>query len=235
MRHLGIANIASAARAILTGVAIGMLHRPALAAAPSLLIIVAYALDGCDGPLARRCGECSPRGAVIDVLADRAMEGMLLSWFASQRLVPTWMWAGLTARILLADVIRLFALRRGLVSNGEIWVPARWRPLLQSRISRGGYGCAKAVFFSLLALPTGTIQTHYAISALAVTILAWSIVRLCPLLATYRHARCHGHQARLLGERIEAVALAQTTTWLAIADGIIFGTVVVCGMIVGRV
>jgi phosphatidylglycerophosphate synthase len=152
------------------------------------LLLIGLLLDTVDGIVARRRGESSLFGSVLDIAADRTYELVLWVCFADLRLVPTALPLIVLVRTTLTDAVRAVGARQGATpfsqSRGRVG-----RLLVASAWSRTGYSLAKIVAFCGLAfihaasaLPTGTLVSR-AGDALAgpVRIMAWAAVGLCVL------------------------------------------------------
>jgi CDP-diacylglycerol---glycerol-3-phosphate 3-phosphatidyltransferase len=109
-------------------------------------------LDGVDGYVARKLGESSVAGAVVDILADRAVE--LLYWMAFAALG----WVSIAVPMIVAvrgvwvDGLRALALQQGFTAFGQ---SSMMRSpvgvlLVSSRFSRWSYAVLKALAFAAL-------------------------------------------------------------------------------------
>jgi phosphatidylglycerophosphate synthase len=152
------------------------------------LLLLGLLLDTVDGIVARRRGESSLFGSVLDIAADRTYELVLWVCFADLRLVPTALPLIVLVRTTLTDAVRAVGARQGAApfaqSRGRLG-----RFLVASAWSRTGYSMAKIVAFCGLAfihaagdVPTGTLVSRVG-EALAgpVRIVAWTAVMLCVL------------------------------------------------------
>lgn len=150
-------------------------------------IIVVFSLDAFDGVLARWLNSQTLIGSFIDIAADRAVEFIFLQHFVRAGLVPLWFGVAFYCRILMTDACRVLAFGMERVSASGIFLPARLRTLVLSKVSRTAYGALKGVFFGVLLL--GEYRGHTSLSSLERTImfgvLAFSILRASPILFTY--------------------------------------------------
>jgi phosphatidylglycerophosphate synthase len=162
------------------------------------LLLVGLLLDTVDGVVARRRGESSLFGSVLDIAADRIYELVLWVCFADLRLVPTALPLIVLVRTTLTDAVRAVGTRQGAApfvqSRGRLS-----RFLVASAWSRTGYAAAKIVTFCGLAFihaagdfGSDTLVGRFG-DALAepVRIVAWAAVGLCvvrglPVLAAVR-------------------------------------------------
>jgi CDP-diacylglycerol--glycerol-3-phosphate 3-phosphatidyltransferase len=149
------ANLVAISRATLAFLAVAILfHRSDLYLLASAMTIAAILMDGLDGWVARRYGEVSRIGAVIDILTDRIVE--LTYWIASSALgwIPAWVPIVVAVRGLLVDGARAVAFERGLTAFGPTTMMRSkiGTFLVASRESRSAYGIAKTFAFSLMIL-----------------------------------------------------------------------------------
>jgi CDP-diacylglycerol---glycerol-3-phosphate 3-phosphatidyltransferase len=149
------ANSVALTRAILGFIAIAILfHRPGLYFLACVLTLIAILMDGLDGWVARRYGEVSRIGAVIDILTDRIVELTYWIAFAALGWIPAWIPIVVAVRGLLVDGARALAFERGLTAFGPSTMMRSKLGtfLVASRESRSAYGIAKAGAFSLMIL-----------------------------------------------------------------------------------
>lgn len=116
--------------------------------------IVIIWLDGVDGYLARKLGESSASGAVIDILSDRCVELFYWIVFAVLGWVPLWMALLVVLRGIWVDGLRSLALKEGYTAFGSTTLMQHPISILlvSSRFSRWTYAACKAVGFSLIIL-----------------------------------------------------------------------------------
>jgi CDP-diacylglycerol---glycerol-3-phosphate 3-phosphatidyltransferase len=149
------ANAVALTRALLAFFVVGLLYQSReLYVGAFALTVVAIWMDGLDGWVARRFGEVSRFGAVLDILTDRIVELTYWIVFAALGWIPVWIPLVVAARGLLVDGARALAFERGLTAFGSttMMTSALGRLLVSSRASRSVYGVAKALAFSLLIL-----------------------------------------------------------------------------------
>ena len=101
----------SVSRILLTFGLLAALLTPGLAAKLIALavFIVASLTDWLDGMLARRRGELTPLGALLDPIADKVLVLGAFLAFVQLRLVPAWMVLVIMLRELVITRIRLIA------------------------------------------------------------------------------------------------------------------------------
>ena len=147
------ANLVAITRAAFAFLAVAILfHRADLYVLAAVLTIVAILMDGLDGWVARRYGEVSRIGAVIDILTDRIVELTYWIAFAALHLIPAWIPIVVAVRGLLVDGARAVAFERGLTAFGPTTMMRSkvGTFLVASRESRSAYGIAKAAAFTLM-------------------------------------------------------------------------------------
>ncbi len=180
------ANLVAISRATFAFLAIAILfHRPGLYLMACVLTIAAILMDGLDGWVARRYGEVSRIGAVIDILTDRIVELTYWIAFATLGWIPVWMPILVAVRGLLVDGARAVAFERGLTAFGPTTMMRSkiGTFLVASRESRSAYGIAKACAFTLMilayapTLPEAVRPTVLAIGLISV----YAAVALCVL------------------------------------------------------
>lgn len=117
-----------------------------------LLTLVAVAMDGLDGWLARRLGVASDLGAVLDITGDRIVEHVFWIYFTVAGLVSVWVPLVIVSRSFVVDAVRTIALSRGRTPFGERTMQRGRlsRFLVASRAMRSLYGVAKVSAFLLL-------------------------------------------------------------------------------------
>ena len=109
-----LATKLTCARIALTFVIMGLLFLPGREAKAAALgcFLVAAATDWLDGYLARRHGQQTPLGALLDPIADKMLVLGLFLAFVQLRLVPAWMVLLIALREFLITGVRLFAASR---------------------------------------------------------------------------------------------------------------------------
>jgi CDP-diacylglycerol--glycerol-3-phosphate 3-phosphatidyltransferase len=107
------------------------------------VFVAAMATDQVDGWLARRQGQTSALGSVLDPVADKVLVLAMLIMVVGTGAFPSWMVALIVARELLVSGLRLAAIERGVV------IPARdlgklktWAQAVAAAI--GGFAAAGA-------------------------------------------------------------------------------------------
>jgi len=115
------------------------------------LLFIALMFDSLDGIVARRTGNVSLSGSVLDIAADRMYELVLWVSFADLKLIPVSIPLIVISRTTLTDAIRSLGVRDGKAPFeqhgtrlGAFIVGSRWMRLI--------YGLAKIVSFCGLTL-----------------------------------------------------------------------------------
>jgi CDP-diacylglycerol---glycerol-3-phosphate 3-phosphatidyltransferase len=152
------------------------------------LLFVGLMLDTVDGMVARKTGQTSLFGSVLDIAADRTYELVLWLCFADLRLIPLAIPLIVIARTTLTDAFRSIGIRQGTAPFAQHRT-ALGRFLVGSTFMRVGYSIAKTTTFCGLALAQAfggfPAATKYAglvppmTTALRVT--AWMAVIFCVL------------------------------------------------------
>jgi len=107
----------SVLRILLTFLIMALLFLPGWVAKSAALasFLLAALTDWLDGYLARRWGQTSPMGALLDPIADKVLVLGTLLAFVQLALVPAWMVLVIALREFLITGVRLFAASRGIV------------------------------------------------------------------------------------------------------------------------
>jgi CDP-diacylglycerol---glycerol-3-phosphate 3-phosphatidyltransferase len=148
-----MANLITLSRFLLLFMLVGMtyLAPPAWQLLDAPLLILIIALDGVDGYVARKLGEASVFGSVLDIAVDRVVENVLWIVLADLGLAPVWVALVFITRSLLVDSIRAQGTARGMAPFAMIR-SSLGRFLVAGRFMRGFYGTIKAITFAWLLL-----------------------------------------------------------------------------------
>ncbi len=122
------------------------------------LFVAASATDVADGWVARRRGQCTDFGALIDPIADKALIATALICLSALHLVPWWATVIILAREVAVTALRLTVLRLGVI-------PA----------SRGGK-VKTATQTTLVVLSLAMPGSSQAISAAVAATVLWTVV-----------------------------------------------------------
>jgi len=180
------ANLVAITRAAFAFLAVAILfHRRDLYLLAAVLTIVSILMDGLDGWVARRYGEVSRIGAVIDILTDRIVELTYWIAFAALHWIPAWIPIVVAVRGLLVDGARALAFERGLTAFGPTTMMRSkiGSFLVASRESRSAYGISKAAAFTLMILAYAPVLPEAARSVVLTVALVcvYLAVLLCIL------------------------------------------------------
>jgi CDP-diacylglycerol---glycerol-3-phosphate 3-phosphatidyltransferase len=153
---IGAANLVSLLRMVASYGVVAMLFQPQ-AEVYNLAFVLTIAViwaDGLDGFLARKLGECSPVGALVDILSDRVVEQVFWVGFAVLGWIPLWVPLVAITRGVWVDGLRSLALKEGETAFGSTSMMKTWWGVLlvSSRFSRWTYAVTKALAFALLIL-----------------------------------------------------------------------------------
>lgn len=180
-----LANIITLSRIPVLVLIILLLYQPTatprLIAAP--LIILLIVMDSFDGVIARKRGETSVLGSVLDIAADRAVEYVMWVVFAHLCLISVVFPLIVLLRGTFVDAVRAVAPSKGL-SPFEMMRSSVGRFLVKSPWLRTSFAVVKAVAFFFLALTHGL--SAVGSSALATVnviaqVCAWLALLLCLL------------------------------------------------------
>lgn len=188
-----MANFISIFRIFVALLAVYLLFVPSTIAYATafVLTIIAFALDGVDGYVARKLHEESELGSVLDIMGDRIVEASfwiafaILGYLAGDNLALNAMFPIVCiARAFTTDSIRSVALSKGYTAFGEktMQSSAIGRFICASRFMRISYAVAKVMAFIILILAnTPGMEVYSFTPALNTTgiVLAWLAIIFC--------------------------------------------------------
>jgi len=195
-----LANAITLSRLAILAATVGLLYsgQPALLWLALALTIFNIVLDGVDGQVARRRGEVSPLGSVLDIAIDRVVENVYWVAFVGLGLIPVWIALVVVARGILTDAVRGFALSKGDTAFGMMRSPLG-HALVSGRFMRGFYGLAKTVAFAAVialyalerssigaAAPAWLPAAQALVGAWVLLTVALTVVRGVPVLVEAR-------------------------------------------------
>ena len=159
---------------------------PTLRLAGVALLFVGLMLDTVDGMVARRTGQTSLFGSVLDIAADRTYELVLWVCFADLRMIPVAIPLIIIARTTLTDAFRSIGVGQGTAPFAQHRT-ALGRFLVGSTWMRTGYAVTKTTTFCGLALaqafggfPHATPLARAVPSMMmALQVTAWLAVAFC--------------------------------------------------------
>ena len=140
------------------------------------VLLLGLLLDTVDGIVARRRGEASLLGSVLDIAADRAYELVVWVSFAAIGMVPVAVPIIVIVRTSLTDALRSVGVAGGIAPLAQ-HRPGLGRFLVSSAWARIAYSTAKIMAFMGLALLEalpGAAWLHAPVEG-----IAWIAVALC--------------------------------------------------------
>ncbi len=158
------------------------------------LLFLGLMLDTVDGVVARRTGQTSLFGSVLDIAADRAYEMVLWVFFAHLGMIPLVIPLVVIGRTTLTDALRSIGVGEGTAPFLQHRSPVG-KFLVGSPVMRTGYAVTKVVTFcglalvlALRALPAGArgadlaVPLHEAFRITAWVALAFCVLRGLPVI-----------------------------------------------------
>jgi phosphatidylglycerophosphate synthase len=156
---------------------------PGLRLAGVVLLFLGLMLDTVDGMVARKRGQSSLFGSVLDIAADRTYELVLWVCFADLGMIPLAIPLIIIARTTLTDALRSIGVGQGTAPFAQHRT-ALGRFLVGSTVMRTGYAVTKVITFCGLSLalalsgyPAWGRSVAPMITGLRVT--AWVAVLFC--------------------------------------------------------
>lgn len=183
------ANIVSVSRIFVAFVAIGLLFNHSTAAYiwAVVLTIVAFAMDGVDGYIARKYNQASEWGSVLDIMGDRIVEASYWIVFAVMGWLNILFPIICIARAFTTDSIRSVALSKGMTAFGDksMQSTAWGKFICASKFMRISYAVAKVAAFVLMIVSyTPHLESNTAeIIRLVAVVLAWFAIIFCVVRA----------------------------------------------------
>jgi CDP-diacylglycerol---glycerol-3-phosphate 3-phosphatidyltransferase len=161
---------------------------PPVQLAGTAVLFAGLLLDTVDGVVARRSGQASLFGGVLDIAADRTYELVLWVGFADLGLIPSWIPLLILVRTTLTDAVRSLGVSGGVAPLDQQASPVG-RFLVSSPMMRIAYSVGKVVTFcglplirALGAVPGGAGSDHLMPVLQAVMVAAlYATVTLCML------------------------------------------------------
>jgi phosphatidylglycerophosphate synthase len=162
------------------------LGTPVVRLAAAGLLLVGLLLDTVDGIVARRMGQTSLFGGVLDIAADRIYELALWISLADLGLVPVAIPLIVVARTSLTDGLRAVGVGQGVpplaqqrTALGRFLVASTWMRTGYS-IAKVGTFCGLMAAFAFAGFPAGsTPQALAEPMTSALRVMAWATVALC--------------------------------------------------------
>lgn len=147
------------------------------------LIMLIFFMDTIDGWVARKRGEASLLGSVLDISTDRTLEYILWVVYAHIGLIPVAVPLIVLTRGVTVDAVRSVGMNSGLSAFDQIKTPLN-RFLVGSRFMRAFYGVVKgaAAAFLTLAIPLVNIDHPWGPPVYAAgLVFTWISVITCLL------------------------------------------------------
>lgn len=188
------ANIVSVTRIFVAFAAIGLLfnHTTTAYIWSVVLTIIAFAMDGVDGYIARKYNQSSEWGSVLDIMGDRIVEASYWIVFAVMGWLNILFPIVCIARAFTTDSIRSVALSKGMTAFGEksMQSTAWGKFICASKFMRISYAVAKVSAFVLLIVayipnfnPNGAGIVRIVAEILAWIAIIFCVVRAIPVVA----------------------------------------------------
>ncbi len=190
-----MANFISLLRIFIAFFAILFLFIPTTWAGVSAIVltIIAFAMDGLDGYIARKFNETSDLGSVLDIMGDRIVE--MSYWIAFSTL--GWLWVIFplicVTRAFVTDSIRSVALAQGYTAFGEKSMQSSkiGNFICASKFMRISYAVAKVLaFITIIASHIPGYELYPATEVLQKTglwlasiAIIFCVVRALPVVA----------------------------------------------------
>lgn len=185
-----LANIVSVTRIFVAYAAIACLYVQTTWAyiIALVLTIIAFAMDGLDGYLARKLNQSSEWGSVLDILGDRIVEVSYWIIFAVMGWLNIIFPLICVARAFTTDGIRSVALSKGMTAFGDKTMQSTsWGKFIcASRFMRISYAVAKVLAFLLLITvntPGMELWNGTPILHIITMVFAWAAIIFCVVRA----------------------------------------------------
>lgn len=185
-----LANIVSVARIFVAYCAIALLYVQTTWAylLAFILTIIAFAMDGLDGYLARKLNQSSQWGSVLDILGDRIVELSYWTAFAVLGWINIIFPLICIARAFTTDGIRSVALSQGMTAFGDKSMQSTsWGKFIcASRFMRISYAVAKVLAFMLLIVvntPGMEIWNGTPVLHIITMVFVWAAIIFCVVRA----------------------------------------------------
>jgi len=170
---------------LLTTVLILYLGTPTVQLAGVALLFVGLMLDTVDGVVARKTGQTSLFGSVLDIAADRTYELVLWVCFVDLGMIPLAIPLIIIARTAVTDALRSIGVGQGTAPFAQHRT-ALGRFLVGSAWMRTGYSVSKVTTFCGLSLahalagfPGMSDGGGLAAMLMVLRVLAWVAVLFC--------------------------------------------------------
>lgn len=187
------ANIVSISRIFVAFVSLGLLFVNSTSAYIWAIILagIAFSMDAVDGYLARKFGQSSQLGAVLDIMGDRIVEAIFWVTFSALGWLPVIFPIICVTRAFVTDSIRSVALTKGMTPFG-MQTTSWGKFICASKFMKTTYAVAKvAAYIILIFAHSPELAQNIAEPALtAGVILAWIAIIFCIVRAIPVVAEC---------------------------------------------
>lgn len=177
---VNVANLVTVTRVGVGLVSLGLLWLPGDQWRWTAFVLTALVIwgDALDGYLARKFGQSSKFGAMLDIVGDRVVEMAYWIAFSALGWVPVWVPLLFLVRGNFVDAIRSVASEQGYTAFGETTMQksALAKFLVASNFSRFTYAVAKAVAFCLLIAAHTAVCEHTVVPAMAMFLVYFTCV-----------------------------------------------------------
>ena len=187
------ANIVSITRIFIAFASVGLLYVNTTNAYIWAIILagVAFSMDAVDGYLARKFGQASQLGAVLDIMGDRIIEAIYWIAFATLGWLSVIFPIICVTRAFVTDNIRSIALTKGMTPFGMQTTP--WgKYICASKFMKTTYAIAKVAAYIILIfahIPNLAVDVAEPAETIAI-ILAWIAIIFCVVRAIPVVAEC---------------------------------------------
>lgn len=185
-----LANIISIGRVFFAFGAIALLYEKTTWAylIALILTVIAFALDGVDGYVARKLNQSSEFGSVLDIMGDRIVEACYWIAFAVLGWISILFPLVCVVRAFVTDGIRSVALSKGFTAFGAKSMQSSklGNFICSSKFMRISYAVAKVLAFFLLIIvntPGMELWEHTEKLHLITMIFAWAAIIFCVVRA----------------------------------------------------
>ena len=149
-----------------------------------ILTVIAFALDGVDGYVARKFNESSDLGSVLDIMGDRIVEASYWIVFAVMGWISILFPLICVIRAFTTDSLRSVALSKGYTAFGakSMQKSKLGYFICSSKFMRISYAVAKVVaFFFLIIANTPGIEfwSHIGTFHAVTMFFAWAAIMFC--------------------------------------------------------
>ncbi|MDR1168983.1 MAG: CDP-alcohol phosphatidyltransferase family protein [Heliobacteriaceae bacterium] len=178
-----MANLISILRIFIAFWAIGLLFAQSYIWA-LILTIIAFAMDGLDGWVARKLNETSGLGAVLDIMGDRIVEASYWIAFAALGRLSVLFPLICVTRAFVTDSLRSVALSQGYTAFGEKSMQSSKIGyfICSSKFMRISYAVAKVLAFILLIAAQIYPVLYIPALTFACAAVIFCVVRALPVI-----------------------------------------------------